>query len=86
MRTKADRRRNPVGARALVDPAEAGVMPNTPVDTVWLQQCVERWRAGDREAADSLFRGVGQRLEQALPCAQRTLRSSTRPHSGPYAG
>jgi RNA polymerase sigma-70 factor (ECF subfamily) len=38
-------------------------MPNTPVDTVWLQQCVERWRAGDREAADSLFRRVGQRLE-----------------------
>jgi RNA polymerase sigma-70 factor (ECF subfamily) len=38
-------------------------MANTPVDTVWLQQCVERWRAGDREAADCLFRGVGQRLE-----------------------
>jgi RNA polymerase sigma-70 factor (ECF subfamily) len=38
-------------------------MTKTPVDTLQLQLCVERWRAGDQEAADSLFRAVGQRLE-----------------------
>jgi RNA polymerase sigma-70 factor (ECF subfamily) len=38
-------------------------MSDSTVDTLWLQHCVERWRAGDRQAADSLFRGVGQRLE-----------------------
>jgi RNA polymerase sigma-70 factor (ECF subfamily) len=39
-------------------------MSDAPLDTLRLQLCVERWRAGDREAADRLFRGVGQRLEQ----------------------
>jgi RNA polymerase sigma-70 factor (ECF subfamily) len=38
-------------------------MSEAPIDTVWLQSCVKRWRGGDQDAADCLFREVGQRLE-----------------------
>jgi RNA polymerase sigma-70 factor (ECF subfamily) len=38
-------------------------MADTPLDTVQLHRCVERWQAGDRRAADELLRAVGKRLE-----------------------
>jgi RNA polymerase sigma-70 factor (ECF subfamily) len=49
---------------ALAIQKESGAMSNAPLDTLRLQQCVQRWRSGDRQAADNLFRGVGRRLEQ----------------------
>jgi RNA polymerase sigma-70 factor (ECF subfamily) len=33
------------------------------IDTLYLQECVQRWQGGDAAAADSLVRAVGQRLE-----------------------
>ncbi len=34
------------------------------LDTLLLHQCVQRWQAGDAQAADTLFRAVGLRLEK----------------------
>lgn len=45
-------------------------MPD-PLDTLRLHHCVDRWRAGDRAAADEMLRAAGERLE-AL--ARRMLR------------
>jgi RNA polymerase sigma-70 factor (ECF subfamily) len=39
-------------------------MSDAPIDTVWLQRCIDHWRAGDHEAADRLFRVVGPRVER----------------------
>jgi RNA polymerase sigma-70 factor (ECF subfamily) len=39
-------------------------MPQGVFDTLHLHQCVQRWQAGDAEAADALLRAVGQRLER----------------------
>lgn len=41
-------------------------------DSVMLQQCLERWRGGDRAAADNLLRSAGTRLEKL---ARRMCRS-----------
>jgi RNA polymerase sigma-70 factor (ECF subfamily) len=38
-------------------------MSDSSVDTVRIHRCVERWQAGDPQAADDLFRAVGARLE-----------------------
>src|SRR5262249_11403066 len=38
-------------------------MPEGSLDTVRLHHCVQRWQAGDAQAADALFRAIGQRLE-----------------------
>jgi RNA polymerase sigma factor (sigma-70 family) len=39
------------------------MMSDAPLDTVRMQRCVQRWQAGDPDAADDLLRIVGQRLE-----------------------
>jgi RNA polymerase sigma factor (sigma-70 family) len=38
-------------------------MLDLPLDTLQMQRCVERWRTGDRAAADELVRALGTRLE-----------------------
>src|SRR5262245_59718355 len=38
-------------------------MENDSLDTIRLHGFVDRWQAGDKEAADQLLRAVGQRLE-----------------------
>jgi RNA polymerase sigma-70 factor (ECF subfamily) len=38
-------------------------MPEGPLDTLRLHDCVGRWQAGDAAAADALLRAVGARLE-----------------------
>jgi RNA polymerase sigma factor (sigma-70 family) len=38
-------------------------MPDTSLNTIQMQDCVARWRAGDSAAADELLRSVGERLE-----------------------
>ena len=38
-------------------------MADTGLDSVHLHQYVERWQAGDGQAADALFKAVGERLE-----------------------
>jgi len=37
--------------------------PPSPMDTLQMHRCVERWQAGDRAAADELLRALGNRLE-----------------------
>jgi RNA polymerase sigma-70 factor (ECF subfamily) len=39
-------------------------MPEGALDTLHLHQCVQRWQAGDAQAADALLRVANQRLEQ----------------------
>ena len=39
-------------------------MPKSTFDSVSLQDCLDRWRGGDRAAADDLLRGTGARLEK----------------------
>jgi RNA polymerase sigma-70 factor (ECF subfamily) len=47
-------------------------MPDDPpFDTAFLQECLDRWRAGDRAAADDLLRRVIARLEKL---ARRMIR------------
>ncbi len=48
------------------------LMANSSLNTIVLQQCLERWRAGDRTAADDLLKIVGTRLEKL---ARRMCRS-----------
>jgi RNA polymerase sigma factor (sigma-70 family) len=38
-------------------------MPDPMIDTIHMQDCVERWQIGDRAAADELIRAVAPRLE-----------------------
>ena len=47
-------------------------MPEPSFDTVKLQKYIDRWRAGDREAADELIRATTARLEKL---ARRMTRS-----------
>src|SRR5438067_421874 len=47
-------------------------MPETPFNSVNLQNYLERWRMGDRAAADELLRATGARLEKL---ARRMTRS-----------
>lgn len=47
-------------------------MPNVILDSVVMQDCLDRWRAGDRAAADELLRLVISRLEQL---ARKMLRA-----------
>jgi RNA polymerase sigma-70 factor (ECF subfamily) len=55
-------------------------MPDPTLDTVQLNRCVERLQAGDKAAADELFRGIVARLEHL---ARRMLRDfpTVRPHA-----
>jgi RNA polymerase sigma-70 factor (ECF subfamily) len=53
-------------------------MPNTSLDTVHLRQLVQRWQAGEPEAADSLLRAVSHRLERLT---RRMLRSFPAVHA-----
>ena len=39
-------------------------MPKPTFDSIHLQDCLDRWRGGDRGAADDLLRGTGARLEK----------------------
>src|SRR5437867_1878823 len=39
-------------------------MPDPALDSVALQTCLDRWRAGDRDAADDLLRMTLGRLEK----------------------
>ncbi|HJZ56830.1 MAG TPA: hypothetical protein VKE74_17815, partial [Gemmataceae bacterium] len=39
-------------------------MADSSLNSVMLQKCLERWQAGDREAADELLRLAGARLEK----------------------
>jgi RNA polymerase sigma-70 factor (ECF subfamily) len=43
---------------------ESVAMSEALLDTLRLQRCVERWQAGDRDAADELLRACGARLER----------------------
>ncbi|AMV26571.1 ECF RNA polymerase sigma factor SigE [Gemmata sp. SH-PL17] len=47
-------------------------MADTTFDSINLQDCLTRWRSGDREAADELLRATGKRLEKL---ARRMTRS-----------
>jgi RNA polymerase sigma factor (sigma-70 family) len=47
-------------------------MPDPDLDTVVMQNCLDRWRAGDKGAADDLLRKSGVRLEKL---ARRMARS-----------
>ncbi len=47
-------------------------MPDPSLDTVVLQDCLDRWRAGEKGAADELLRRAGARLEKL---ARRMTRS-----------
>lgn len=47
-------------------------MPTSTFDTAHLSDCLERWRNGEREAANELLRRTGGRLERL---ARRMLRS-----------
>ena len=47
-------------------------MPETAFDSVNLQKYIDRWRSGDRAAADELLRATGSRLEKL---ARRMTRS-----------
>jgi RNA polymerase sigma factor (sigma-70 family) len=47
-------------------------MPDSIFNTIVLQECLDRWRTGDRDAADDLLRMVIDRLEKL---ARRMLRS-----------
>lgn len=47
-------------------------MPDPDLDTVVMQDCLDRWRAGDKGAADDLLRKAGVRLEKL---ARRMARS-----------
>jgi len=53
-------------------------MPEGALDTVHLQQCVQRWQAGDAQAADVLLRAANQRLEQM---ARKMLRGFPAVHA-----
>lgn len=54
----------------------------TEENSVQISDCIDRFRAGDRKAADELFRTVGRQLEKL---AGRMLRSfpTVRPHAEP---
>ncbi|MCI0702840.1 MAG: hypothetical protein L0241_17300, partial [Planctomycetia bacterium] len=39
-------------------------MPETPFNSIQLQQYLDRWQAGDRAAADELLRATSTRLEK----------------------
>ena len=47
-------------------------MPDPDLDTVVMQGCLDRWRAGEKDAADDLLRRAGARLEKL---ARRMTRS-----------
>ncbi|MBM3983954.1 MAG: sigma-70 family RNA polymerase sigma factor [Planctomycetes bacterium] len=47
-------------------------MPEAAFNSVNLQECLDRWQAGDRRAADDLLRATGARLEKL---ARRMTRS-----------
>ena len=47
-------------------------MPDPSFNSVNLQKCIDRWRSGDRAAADELLRATGSRLEKL---ARRMTRS-----------
>ena len=48
-------------------------MADSPFDSVCLQQYLDRWRAGDRAAADELLRATGARLEKLARRMTRTF-------------
>jgi RNA polymerase sigma-70 factor (ECF subfamily) len=53
-------------------------MPDDALDTVRLQDCVERWQRGERAAADELLLAVSARMEQL---ARRMLRGFPNVHT-----
>lgn len=48
-------------------------MPEPPFNSVNLQECLKRWRAGDRSAADELLRATSVRLEKLARRMTRTF-------------
>jgi RNA polymerase sigma-70 factor (ECF subfamily) len=54
----------------------------TDEDSVQIGDCIDRYRAGDRKAADELFRTVGQQLERVAGRMLRTF-PSVRSHTDP---